>query len=58
MDENNKKYYLQCSNYNTFMSPEENQKIIQEILGGNSFFNINFVGFMTSNEAYNDFLNS
>jgi len=55
---NNKKYYLQCSNYNTFMSPEENQKIIQEILGGNSFFNINFVGFMNTNEVYNDFLNS
>jgi hypothetical protein len=55
---NNKKYYLQCSNYNTFMSQEENQKVIHELLEGKSFFNINFVGFMTSNEVYNDFLNS
>tara|TARA_B100000676_G_scaffold284088_1_gene311427 strand:+ start:1926 stop:2999 length:1074 start_codon:yes stop_codon:yes gene_type:complete len=55
---NNKKYYLQCSNYNNFFSPEDNQKIIQEIVQGNSFFNVNFVGFMSTNNLYNDFLNS
>ncbi len=55
---NNKKYYLQCANYNSFISKEDNQKITNEILGGNSFFNINFVSFMQNNELYNDFLNS
>jgi len=55
---NNKKYYLQCSIYNTFMSQEENQRVVHELLQGESFFNVNFVGFMNSNEVYNDFLNS
>lgn len=55
---NDKKYYLQCSVFNTFLSPEDNQKLIQEALGNNNFFNINIVGFMKDNELYNDFLNS
>jgi hypothetical protein len=40
------------------MSQEENQRVVHELLQGESFFNVNFVGFMNSNEVYNDFLNS
>ena len=55
---NNKKYFLQCSIFNTFLSQEDNQKLIAETLGGQNYFNINVVGFMPNNELYNDFLNS
>jgi len=54
----NKKYFLQCANYNTFLSKEDNQRISNDILQGNHVFNVNFVGFMPNNELYNDFLNS
>lgn len=54
----NKKYFLQCANYNSFLSPEDNQRINNEVVGGKYIFNVNFVGFMQSNELYNDFLNS
>ena len=55
---NNKKYFLQCSVYNTFMSQEDNQRVLADTLGGSSPFNVNIVGFMPNNELYNDFLNS
>jgi len=55
---NNKKYYLQCAVFNSFISPEDNNKLLTEAVQGQSFFNVNFVGFMPNNELYNDFLNS
>ena len=54
----NKKYFLQCAIYNSFISQEDNQKITNSIMGGQKPFNVNFFGFMAKNSLYNDFLNS
>jgi len=55
---NNKKYALQCSIFNPFMKPEDQNSIISQALQGKSYFNINFLPFMGQNKIYNDFLNS
>jgi len=55
---NNKKYSLQCSIFNHFMKPEDQNNIISQALQGKSYFNINFLPFMGQNKIYNDFLNS
>jgi glycosyltransferase involved in cell wall biosynthesis len=55
---NDQKYFLQCAIYNPHLKDEDNQKIVNEITQGNKFFNVNFLGRMQQNEAYNDFLNS
>ena len=55
---NNNKYFLQCAIYNNFLSAEDNQKIVNQILSGQKLFNINFYGFLQKNSLYNDFLNS
>ena len=55
---NNKKYSLQCSIFNPFMKPEDQNNIISQALQGKSYFNINFLPFMGQNKIYNDFLNS
>lgn len=55
---NNNEYFLQCAIYNPHLKPEDNEKIINEITQGKQFFNINFLGRMEQNQAYNDFLNS
>lgn len=55
---NNHSYFLQCAIYNPFLSPEENESTVKTMLGGKSYFNVQFLGFMQQNELYNDFLNS
>lgn len=55
---NKKDYYLNCSIYNHFIKPEDQQKLIASILENQKFFNINFLGFMPTNSIYNDYLNS
>ncbi|NBW17738.1 MAG: glycosyltransferase family 1 protein [Caulobacteraceae bacterium] len=55
---NNKKYALQCSIFNPFMKPEDQNTIISQALQGKSYFNINFLPFMGQNKIYNDYLNS
>ncbi len=55
---NNKKYYLNCALYNTFLSNEDNRKCIVDALDNESYFNINFLSRMPSNSIYNDYLNS
>ena len=55
---NNPKYFLQAAVFNTFLSPEDNNKLISEILENKKYFNINFLGYMTKNDLYNDYLNS
>jgi len=55
---NNKKYFLNCALYNSFLSPEQNNGVIARALQGKQYFNINFLGFMGKNELYNDFLNA
>jgi len=55
---NNPKYFLQAAIFNTFMSPEDNNRLISEVLENKKYFNINFLGYMTKNDLYNDYLNS
>ena len=55
---NNKKYALQCSIFNPFMKPEDQNNLISQTLEGKAYFNINFLPFMGQNKIYNDFLNS
>ena len=55
---NNRKYYLQCAIYNTFLKPEDQNRAISEIIEGSLPFNVQFLPQMPTNEMYNDFLNS
>lgn len=55
---NNPRYFLQCAVYNHFLKPEDNQALVNNILEGKKYFNVNFLGFMQKNSTYNDFLNS
>lgn len=55
---NNKKYALQCSIFNPFMKPEDQNNLISQVLEGKTYFNINFLPFMGQNKIYNDYLNS
>jgi glycosyltransferase involved in cell wall biosynthesis len=55
---NNPKYYLQCAIFNPFLKQEDQMALISDILNGKKYFNISFLGFMQSNETYNDYLNS
>ena len=52
------KYYLQCAVFNTFLKPEDNQRLFNECTAGRNFFNITFLSFLPNNSLYNDFLNS
>lgn len=54
---NDRRYVLNCALFNPFMKVEEQEAILGAALGGKKPFNINFIPFMQSNEAYNDFLN-
>jgi hypothetical protein len=54
---NNPKYLLNCAITNPFLSKEQNQKSIEAILQGKSYFNINFLDFMENNSIYNNYLN-
>jgi len=55
---NNPKYFLQCSIWNPFLKPEDNNSIINQITEGKKFMNVNFLGAMHKNSVYNDYLNS
>lgn len=55
---NNPKYFLQCSIFNPFLKPEDQQTLINSIIDGKRYFNISFLGYMQTNEIYNDYLNS
>lgn len=55
---NDKKYFLQCCVYNPFADEQTNKRWFAESLGGEQYFNIQFLGNMPQNELYNDFLNS
>jgi glycosyltransferase involved in cell wall biosynthesis len=55
---NNPKYFLQCAIWNPFLKPEDNNQIVQQIMEGKEYFNVNFLGTMEKNSVYNDFLNS
>jgi hypothetical protein len=53
-----KRYFLNCSLYNHFLKPEENSAVINQVLNGKRYFNINLLSYMPKNELYNDYLNS
>lgn len=55
---NNKDYHFQFAIYNPFFKPEDNKNLILQILGGRTYWNMQFLGFMGSNQLYNDYLNS
>lgn len=55
---NNPKYQLQCAVYNPFNSLEENKANFTQAVNNQRIDNVQFLGFMQQNEAYNDFLNS
>tara|TARA_Y100000310_G_scaffold330531_1_gene402361 strand:- start:1496 stop:2584 length:1089 start_codon:yes stop_codon:yes gene_type:complete len=55
---NDKKYSLQCSIYNNFLSKEKNAEIANFVTGGKKYFNVSFLPYMPSNDVYNDYLNS
>ena len=54
---NDKKYFLQCAIHNPFLK-KEMPSLINRMLGGEKFFNVQFLDFMSKNIVYNDFLNS
>lgn len=55
---NKREYFLNCAVFNPFIKQEDQQQLINQILQGQKFFNINFLGFMPNNNIYNDYLNS
>jgi glycosyltransferase involved in cell wall biosynthesis len=55
---NNPKYMLNCAIRNPFLTVEQETSAINNVLGGNNYFNINFLDFMAHNSTYNDYLNS
>ena len=55
---NKQGYFLNCAIYNNFLDPNLQTQIIQQALGGQKYWNINFLGYMPSNETYNDLLNN
>ena len=55
---NNKDYVLQCAIANPFIEENDFKALISQIIGGKSYFNLNFLGMMQKNSLYNDFLNS
>ena len=55
---NNPKYALQCATYNVFINEQQNAQIVNNVIGGNKPFNVNFFPKMNENNIYNDFLNS
>ena len=54
---NDKRYHLQCAIHNHFIK-KEMPALINRILSGKKYFNIQFLNFMSKNNVYNDYLNS
>lgn len=55
---NNPNYHLNCAIFNHFLEPNIQSQLIGQALGGQNYFNINFLNYMPSNEMYNDLLNN
>ena len=54
---NDNKYFLNCAIYNSFLSPEDNNSLIANIVENKKYPNVQFLGHMSKNSIYNDFLN-
>ena len=55
---NNNDYQLTCCVTNPFFKPEQMQAIIQNLLGGKRYTNINFLPYLSTNKEVNEFLNA
>ena len=57
---NNPKYALQCAIFNPFLTQQQNNQIISQLVleGNPKPFNVSFLPTVPQNEIYNDFLNS
>ena len=55
---NNYKYQLTCCINNPFFKKEQMESLINNLLGGTRYGNINFLPFLPHNSQVNDFLNS
>ena len=55
---NRRDVIIHAAVYNTFLSKEDNEKLINQTLGGQKYFNFNILPHMPKNAEYNDFLNS
>ena len=55
---NDKKHMLHLNIYNCFISPEDNNKLLNNILEGKRYWNVNPLPYMKTNAEYNDSINS
>ena len=55
---NDPKYFLNCAVYNPFFTADQNRQIQESVLKGKDYFNVQFHDYFSSNEKYNDYLNS
>lgn len=55
---NDSRYSLNCAIYNNFLEPNVQSQIIGQALEGKRYWNINFLSYIATNEAYNDLLNN
>jgi glycosyltransferase involved in cell wall biosynthesis len=55
---NNNKYQLTCCVTNPFFKPEDMQNIIQNVLEGKRYTNINFLPYLQKNAEVNELLNA
>lgn len=55
---NDRDLVFQLAVYNPFFKPEDNRSIFFSALEGRNYWNIQFLGYMSLNSQYNDYLNS
>ena len=55
---NDNKYFLNAAVYNSFLSAEDNNSAIANVVENKKYPNVQFLGYMSKNSIYNDFLNS
>ena len=55
---NDNRYQLSCCITNPFFKPEQMQAVIQSVLDGKRYTNINFLPYLATNKEVNEFLNA
>jgi hypothetical protein len=55
---NDNRYQLSCCITNPFFKPEQMQAVIQNVLDGKRYTNINFLPYLSTNKEVNEFLNA
>ena len=51
-------YFLNCAVYNNFLDPNVQSQLIGQALQGQRYWNINFLPYLPTNTAYNQFINN